>query len=348
MEVSTQRNTPIAPLHATNNQQRKIETIESNTFIHNIYKELNLNNLIQCMKCHNYADITCQQHDENTLSAYLDLMNCSENLDFLGYICKQCKYTDELLNLIYEGTEKNLKDYQALEQEYQAFKQDYQAFKQIANSNSNDVQYLRDRVAMPRPAKKPHPVKKVEPPLHPSTTSEETEDILVRKEPVVYKEPVVCKPSVVPKKYIRRKRLVCIGVPREMDDTTFMQEISQELNLVLDENTIKKTFRINAKNISADKSQPLNIELYHTSDKIKLLSQDTKDKIANLPPHSKFHGVKFFPDRPYKHRKKYSELKTEMDARNSKLKSRNLNTLKWVIRNMSLIKVITLGGVKTQ
>ena len=143
--------------------------------------------------------------------------------------------------------------------------------------------------------------------------------------------------------------MVCIGIPNGMDDKNFIQEVSKELNLGLDENKIKKSFRINARNIPSDKSKPLNIELLQIKDKVKILSQETKEKIANLPLHSKFHGVKFFPDRPYKHRKKYKELKLEMDARNSELASKNLNTLMWKIKNISLIKVIKSAlGVKTR
>ena len=157
----------------------------------------------------------------------------------------------------------------------------------------------------------------------------------------------VC-PNPVGKNHIRKKRLVFIGVPKNMDDKTFIKELSEELNLGIDENRIIKTFRIKAKNIPAGKTPPLNVEFRYVNDKLKILNQDTRDKIANLPPHSKFHDVKFFPDRSYKHRKKYKELKIEMDTRNSALLSRNVKTLKWTIKNMSLTKIIDLGGgVKT-
>ena len=144
--------------------------------------------------------------------------------------------------------------------------------------------------------------------------------------------------------HTRRMRLVCIGVPKHMDDRTFIQEISEELNLELDNSKIKKTFRIQAKNIPAGKTLPLNIEFYHTSDRSNILSQVTTDKIANLSHNSKFRDVKFFPDRSYKHRKKY-KLKLEMDARNSQLfkYAKTYPSLKWTIKNMSLIKVINLG-----
>ena len=101
----------------------------------------------------------------------------------------------------------------------------------------------------------------------------------------------------------RKMRLVCIGVPKHMDDRMFIQELSEELNLRLDNCKIKKTFRIQAKNIPAGKTLPLNIEFYHTNNRSNILSQVTTDKIANLPHNSKFRDVKFFPDRSYKHRK---------------------------------------------
>ena len=158
-------------------------------------------------------------------------------------------------------------------------------------------------------------------------------------------------PARVVLNHTRRMRLVCIGVPKHMDDRTFIQELSEELNLDLDNSKIKKTFRIQAKNIPAGKTLPLNIEFYSTSDRSNILSQVTTDKIANLPSNSKFRHVKFFPDRSYKHRKKYNELKLEMDARNSQLfkHAKTRPSLKWTIKNMSLIKVINFGGwVKNQ
>ena len=74
----------------------------------------------------------------------------------------------------------------------------------------------------------------------------------------------------------------------------FIQELSEELNLGLDNRKVKKTFRIQAKNIPADKTLPLNIEFYHTNDRSNILSQATTDKIVNLPPQLQISRCNFF------------------------------------------------------
>ena len=142
----------------------------------------------------------------------------------------------------------------------------------------------------------------------------------------------------------RRKRMVIIGVPKDSDDKQFVIELSAALNLGIDETKIKKTFRINAKNISADKSPPLNVEFHNESDKLKFLNQVSRDKIKSLPTTSKFYHVKFFPDRTYKQRKKLNDLKLEMAELNNQLIARNVTTDKWIIRNYALSKITVFGG----
>ena len=190
------------------------------------------------------------------------------------------------------------------------------------NENGKHDKYIKD-IAQTEIFDIPKDPKEVVP-LHPEKT----------KDPLY---PV----NIVREKYIRKKRLVFIGVPKDMDDETFIEELSGELNLGLDRSAIKKTFRIKARNIPANKTPPLNVEFCDTTERSKILNQLTRDKIANLPPNSRFHDIKFFPDRSYKHRKKYKELKLQMDARNSSL-PQNVRTLKWKIKNMSLIKVLDL------
>merc|ERR1711942_597682 len=103
----------------------------------------------------------------------------------------------------------------------------------------------------------------------------------------------LCPVNTVREKYIRKKRLVFIGVPKGTDDENFIEELSGELNLGLDRSAIKKTFRIKARNIPANKTPPLNIEFCDATVRSKILNQLTRDKIANLPPHSRFRDVKF-------------------------------------------------------
>ena len=121
--------------------------------------------------------------------------------------------------------------------------------------------------------------------------------------------------------YIRRKRVVFIGVPEGMDDIDFITDLSKELKLDLDRNKIVKTFRINARNIPVGKTHPLNVEFRNFSDKTKFLSLITKKKLNSLPDYSKFRNVKCFPDRTYKQMEHYRSLQLEMADKSHQLKS---------------------------
>ena len=123
--------------------------------------------------------------------------------------------------------------------------------------------------------------------------------------------------------YIRRNRVVFIGVPEEMDDIEFITELSRELKLDFDRNKIVKTFRINARNIPVGKTHPLNVEFRNFSDKTKFLSLITKKKLNSLPDYSKFRDVKCFPDRTYKQREQYRSLQLEMADKNHQLETQN-------------------------
>ena len=148
--------------------------------------------------------------------------------------------------------------------------------------------------------------------------------------------------------YIRRNRVVFIGVPEEMDDIDFITELSRELKLDFDRNKIVKTFRINARNIPVGKTQPLNVEFRNLSDKTKFLSLTIKKKLNSLPDSSKFSDVKCFPDRTYKQREQYRSLKLEMDDKNHQLETQNNLTERYIIKNMVLTKTVVLGeGEKT-
>ena len=324
-------------------KQHVINDSSANSYVR--YKDLDKNNLIKCILCRNYTDITCEQYDQDTLTAWLGLMSSSDDI---GYVCKYCNSMKEQikstkenlislssqLNIISEINEQNKKRISDYEIKLAAFVKVLPAIKgKISNPNKqNEIgkqeKCIKD-IAQAEISAIPKALKEAVP-LHPNKT----------------KESLLCPVNVVRDKYIRNKRLVFIGVPKDMDDKTFIEELSGELNLGLDKSAIKKTFRIKARNIPVNKTLPLNIEFCDANDRLKILNQLTRNKIANLPLHSRFRDIKFFPDRSYKHRKKYKELKLQMDARNSSL-PQNVKTLKWKIKNMSLIKVLDLGVGET-
>ena len=64
------------------------------------YKYLDKNNLIKCNECRNYTDITCEQYDHDSLSAWLSLMS---SLDEIGYVCKYCKSINEQIKFAKES-----------------------------------------------------------------------------------------------------------------------------------------------------------------------------------------------------------------------------------------------------
>ena len=130
---------------------------------------------------------------------------------------------------------------------------------------------------------------------------------------------------------------------KDIDDKTFVKELSEELNLDIGENNIQKTFRIKARNLPSDKTFPLNVEFHHVDDKYKFLNKFAKGNFVNLSGSSKFQGVKCYPDRTYQQREKYKVLKSEMLVRNQDLIRNNVKTHKWIIRNMNLTKITVFG-----
>ena len=136
---------------------------------------------------------------------------------------------------------------------------------------------------------------------------------------------------------------MCIGVPKGASDMEFVMELAKELNLDLDKSNIVKMFRINAKNIPSHKTLPLNIEFRNFSDKVKILSQITKEKVYSLPNNSKFKNVKIFPDRTLKQREQFKALEHEMSEKNQELETQNILSKKFIIKNMVLTKINVPG-----
>ena len=328
--------TAVCKQHVTNDSS-------ANSYVR--YKDLDKNNLIKCINCCNYTDITCEQYDQDTLTAWLSLMSTS---DKIGYICKYCKSTKEKIKSCNEIIS-------TLSSQMNICKEDLEVYKKVISDYETKMSSIEKK--LPALMEK---VSKLGGSIGVGKQEKCINDIAQVENsvlPIAHKEAVFlhpdksidsfqCPVNVVREKYIRRKRLVFIGVPKDIDDETFIKELSEELNLGLEKSAIKKTFRIKARNIPVNKTPPLNIEFCDATDRSKILNQITIDKIANLPPHSRFRDIKFFPDRSYKQRKIYKELKLQMDARNASL-PQNVKTLKWKIKNMSLIKVLDLGVGET-
>ena len=331
-------------------KQRVTNDPSANSYVR--YKDLDKNNLIKCISCCNYTDITCEQYDQDTLTVLLGLMSSSDDI---GYVCKYCKSTNDKIKstnedfsilssqvkIVKEINEQNIKTLDVYKKVISDYEIKMSAIEKDLPALVEKVSKIGGRIGVDKHDKCNKDLAQDENSVLPIVQKE-----AVFLHPNKTKDSLLCPVNVVREKYIRRKRLVFIGVPKDIDDKTFIKELSEDLNLGLEKSAIKKTFRIKARNIPVNKTPPLNIEFCDATDRSKILNQITIDKIAKLPPHSRFRDIKFFPDRSYKQRKKYKELKLRMDALNSSL-PQNVKTLKWKIKNMSLIKVLDLGVGET-
>ena len=75
------------------------------------------------------------------------------------------------------------------------------------------------------------------------------------------------------------------------------------------------------------------------ADKWKFLNKNIREKLRNLQEDSQFHGVSVAPDRSFKERQKYRQMKTEMNQRNAQLLHNGIFDEVWIIRKMCLEKV---------
>ena len=77
-------------------------------------------------------------------------------------------------------------------------------------------------------------------------------------------------------------------------------------------------------------------------DKLKILNKIIREKLINLSEENKFYGVSVAPDRSFKERQKYHQLRVIMNQRNTELLANGMLDEKWIIKRMCLEKV----GVK--
>ena len=99
MDPLKQRNETITSPQVVPKQQRNVEKNKYNVNIHTMYKELDLNNLIKCRNCGNYADITREQlllQDEATPNSVIH--------DLLGtFNCNYCRHIEETIKQIQQN-----------------------------------------------------------------------------------------------------------------------------------------------------------------------------------------------------------------------------------------------------
>ena len=102
---------------------------------------------------------------------------------------------------------------------------------------------------------------------------------------------------------------------------------------------VKKIFRIKSKTNDNNVAPPINIEFYSMKDKWKILNNIIIKKLINLSDENKFYGVNVAPDRSFKERQKYHQLRVLMNQRNTELLANGMLDEKWIIKRMCLEKV---------
>ena len=148
--------------------------------------------------------------------------------------------------------------------------------------------------------------------------------------------------SEIGNSYDRKKRIVIFGMPNRQNDLESVQLLMEELDI--DRTNIKKIFRIKSKTNDSNIAPPINVEFFSYEERFKFLNKNVREKLKNLPEKSVFHGVSVAPDRSFRERQQFKQLKIIMTERNLELLGREIHDSKWIIRNMRLEKVEVKPG----
>merc|ERR1712240_15175 len=141
--------------------------------------------------------------------------------------------------------------------------------------------------------------------------------------------------SEIGKIYDRKKRIVIFGMPNRQNDLECVQLLMEELEI--DRSNIKKIFRIKSKTNDSNIAPPINVEFFSYEERFKFLNKNVRKKLS-------FMEYLLPPDRSFRERQQFKQLKIIMTERNSELLRREINDSKWIIRKMHLEKVEVKPG----
>ena len=334
------KNTTATPRHSTYSKNKEKSFIK--------YPKLDLTKIGKCSDCKNYVDLTCEGWDQDRLADYGKLNG--KDASSIYYTCNHCTFIRKALLEWKARLEANEDEIDRAKAEVVRAKAEMDKITQLEKESTLKTEFVsKFQVKIESLSKELSNMQNVL-----VKREEVDQQILGIKEKLHnFVKRVSSANSFLthPKpnereyhnQYIRRNRVVCIGVPKGASDMEFVMELAKELNLDLDKSNIVKMFRINAKNIPSHKTLPLNIEFRNFSDKVKILSQITKEKVYSLPNNSKFKNVKIFPDRTFKQREQFKALKHEMSEKNQELETQNILSKKFIIKNMVLTKINVPG-----
>jgi len=298
---------------AKNNKDTSSKT-KSSTIFEPLRKALNKKLINKCSICQNYVDLSTQGWNKEKLTMYA----AQSFVPMLSYSCNNCSL---ILDSI-KDLNQNQKD-------------KTQNLKDKTQNLTDEISRLNEKILQIGTQIKNHEPTVTDSSIYDSNMSFH-EDISESSDIQEIQD------IELQRRHLRKKRLVIFGAPNDFDDKKFVQELSNELQLGIDVQNIKKTFRIQTRNNPLGKPLPLNVEFFNENDKYKFLNRTTIDKLAKLHMNSKFHGIIVVQDRTYEERKEYNALKSEMIERNNQLKNLDV-TYKWKIQKMRLSKVNNFG-----
>ena len=175
---------------------------------------------VKCSYCKNYVDVTQEGWDQDKLP---------------DYMCNHCKVMqDTSLKVNKESTYKT-ESFNKIQIRLESISKELSVMQDILVKREKEFESLNEKI---------HDLEK-----RISYNNSSLADPLSQQNEREYQN-----------QYIRRNRVVIIGVPKGMSGIEFITDLYKELKLDLDKNKIKKMFRINAKNIPSHKTLPLIIE----------------------------------------------------------------------------------------
>ena len=278
------------------------------------FRSLDENLITICIECNHWIYL----RDEGCSLEFLKRYHNNKIGDIFPYKCNKCKSITECSIELQQKTQVQINEYEeaitkaqseifSLSQRIINLERNLKYFEQTDHSSFHDIST---------------PQNDFETSSSDSNSSETSENV----------------EAELHRRFIRRKRVVFLGVPKELNDKNFIQEILDELVPNLAHNVkVNKTFRLNATHVKPG-TLPLNVEFHDENDKFHFLHKAFRNILANLSTNSKFYGVTVFQDRTFNQRRKYKELKHEMNERNKLLMDQNVMTYKWIIKNMALTK----------
>ena len=125
----------------------------------------------------------------------------------------------------------------------------------------------------------------------------------------------------------------------EADDLDFVEDFAKELDVDIQKDNIRKTFRVKRRN---QPNKPmLFVEFYRESDKLKLLDYPVFEKMkTTFVAGHRYHKYFVSHDRTIKQREPHQNLVAQADAKNAELQSTgNPTKIIYIVRNEAVTPV---------